>query len=245
MTLTLVVVTVVLFFATGSRYRRRMVAASLGVLAAYLFAISPLFSIPATHLLVRFVPPDTGAAADAIVVLARDTVVGGDRYHTAADMVASGRAPQVLVMGRLQGHYMFRRLERRNLPLDDLLSALCVKTTKDEAYSAGAVLGAQGVNQIILITDPPHMLRAWLTFKSLGFDVIPHMEPIPSDVTYHERSFLAIREYLGLISYAALGRFRSRPASALPQFAQEMSVNFPFDRCFMTAEQIRRALAQS
>lgn len=245
MTLTLLVITVVLFLASGARYRRRAVTASLGVLAAYWFMISPLFSMPANYLLGRFVPPDTGASAGAIVVLARDSTARGDRYNTAVDMVAEARAPKLLIMGENFGSRVLLALEKRRLPADGLLTARCVRTTKDEAYAAGAILGSQGVSSIILITDQPHMLRAWLTFKSLGFSVIPHPEPIPDWVASHERSFLAIREYLGLISYAALGRFENRPASELPQVAQAALTDFPRDRCLMTTDQIRQSLPSS
>ncbi|WOD41557.1 YdcF family protein [Nodosilinea sp. E11] len=245
MTLTLVVVAAVLFFAVGARYRRRMMTVVVGVLVAYWLLISPLFSWPATYLLTRFVPPDTGETVDAIVVLARESAIQGKRYDTAIDMMASGRASKLLVMGRMQGHWTFRSLQERNLPADGLVNAVCVRTTNHEAHSAGAILGSQGVDNIILVTDPPHMLRAWLTFKSLGFSVIPHMEPIPDGVASHERTFLALREYFGLISYAALGRFERRPASELPQFAQTVANDFPRDRCFMTADQIRQSLSRS
>ena len=245
MTLTLLVIIVVLFLASGARYRRRTVTASLSVLAAYWFMISPLFSMPATYLLGRFVPPDTGASAEAIVVLARDSTAQGDRYNTALDMVAQARAPKLLIMGASYGSKVLLALEKRRLSADGLLSARCVRTTKDEAYAAGAILGSQDVNSIILITDQPHMLRAWLTFKSLGFSVTPHIEPIPDWVASPERSSLAIREYLGLISYAALGRFESRPASELPEVARAALTDFPLDRCFMTTDQIRQSLSSS
>lgn len=244
-TLTLLVFTAVIVVASRPRYRRRMATAGLTLLAAYWFVVSPLFSVPATQLLVHLVPTDTGETADAVVVLARESAIQGGRYETAVDMLDSGRAYQLLVMGRVQGDQVLRQLEQRHLSPDRLSSAVCVRTTYNEAHSASAILGSRGATKIILITDPPHMLRAWLTFKSLGFVVIPHLEPIPDWLPHHERSFLAIREYLGLISYAALGRFERHPTSALPQLAQEMLAKYPLDNCFMTADQIRQSLPSS
>lgn len=244
-TLSLLVFTAVIVVASRPRYRRRLATASLTLLAVYWFLVSPLFSVPATQLLVRLVPPDTGETADAVVVLARESAIQGERYETAIDMVDSGRASQMLVMGEVQGNQVFRQFEQRNLSPDRLFSAVCVQTTYNEAHSASAILGSRGATKIILITDPPHMLRAWLTFKSLGFSVIPHPEPLPDWIPHHERSFLAIREYLGLASYAALGRFESRPTSALPELAQEMLAQYPLDNCFMTADQIRQSLPSS
>ncbi|MBD1918969.1 MULTISPECIES: ElyC/SanA/YdcF family protein [Cyanophyceae] len=243
--LALLVVAVVALVASKPRYRRRMVIASVAMLAAYWFVLSPLFAVPATALLNSFVPPDTGEPADAIVVLARNGMIQGDRYNTALDMVAEGRSPNLLIMGRSQGGDVLKAIDERDLSPNLMLSAVCVRTTKQEAESAAAALGARGLNRIILITDTPHMLRAWLTFKGLGFSVIPHVEPLPAEVGSRAQSLLAIREYLGLVSYAGLGRFQGESPQTLPEVAREMAEDFPADRCFMTAEQLRQAFMLS
>ncbi|MGB3310051.1 MAG: YdcF family protein [Nodosilinea sp.] len=239
-TLTLLVIAAVAMIASKPKYRRRMISACLALMAAYLFLLSPLFSMPATALLSSFVPPDPGESADAVVVLARTDRIQGDRYGTALDMVATGRSPNLLIMGRNQGAEVLKASDDRNLS-PNLTSAVCVKTTKQEAESAAAALGSKGLKKIVLITDTPHMLRAWLTFKGLGFTVMPHVEPLPADVGYRDRSLLAIREYLGLASYAGLGRFSGQSPNTLPEVAKAVADDFPADRCFMTADQIRQA----
>lgn len=244
-TLALLVVAAVALVVNKSKHRRRLTSASLALLVAYWFVLSPLFAAPATALLSSFVPPDTGESADAIVVLARSGQIQGDRYNTAINMVAEGRSPNLLIMGRFQGADVLKALDERGLSPNLVLSAVCVKTTKQEAESAAAALGARGLKRVILITDTPHMLRAWLTFKGLGFSVIPHVEPIPTELNSGERSLLAIREYLGLISYAGLGRFQGEAAISLPAVAREMAEDFPADRCFMTAEQLRQTFRLS
>ncbi|OKH47142.1 hypothetical protein NIES30_14285 [Phormidium tenue NIES-30] len=244
-TLALLVIAAVALVASKPKYRRRLTVGSLGLLVAYWFVLSPLFATPATALLSSFVPTDNGESADAIVVLARNSRLQGDRYNTALGMVAEGRSPNLLIMGRSQGNDVLKALDERNLSPNLMLSAVCVRTTKQEAESAAAALGARGLKQIILITDTPHMLRAWLTFKGLGFTVIPHVEPLPEEVVSRERSVLAIREYLGLASYAVLGRFEGQSPNTLPEVAKAVADDFPADRCFMTAEQIRQALMLS
>lgn len=239
MTLTLGVFIVVALFAGGRRYRRRLVATGLGLLGAYWLLISPLFSVPATALLTRFVPADTGQSADAIVVLARPHEAEGERYNTAITMLLAGRAPQILVMGRMAAAQVLEQLQNEQQSADQVIWAVCVKTTKHEAESATAFLASQGARRIILITDQPHMLRAWLLFKGYGFDVIPHMEPWADWVPHHERSFLAIREYLGLVSYALLGRFQQPSPEQFPELVAESTQHFPVDRCFWSAEQIQ------
>ncbi|MFH7242305.1 MAG: YdcF family protein [Spirulina sp.] len=239
MTLTLGVLIIVALFAGGRRYRRRLVATGLGLLGAYWLLISPLFSVPATALLTQFVPADQGQSADAIVVLARPREAEGDRYRTAITMLSAGRAPQMLVMGRIAAVHVWEQLQQTHQSADQITGAVCVKTTKHEAESATAFLVSQGARRIILITDQPHMLRAWLLFKGYGFEVIPRMEPWADWVPHHERSFLAIREYLGLVSYALLGRFRQSSPEQFPELVAETLQRFPMDRCFWSAEQIQ------
>ncbi|MGB5971868.1 MAG: YdcF family protein [Nodosilinea sp.] len=239
-TLMLVVIIAVALLASRPNYRQRMVSAALALLAAYWLMLSPIFSGPATALLSSFVPPDQGESVDAVVVLARSGYIQGDRYDTALDMVAAGRTSNLLIMGRTQGASVIEAVDKRDLS-PNLVSAICVRTTKQEAESAAATLGARGLQKIVLITDTPHMLRAWLTFRGLGFTVIPHVEPLPTHVSSRERSLLAIREYTGLISYAMLGRFQRQSPSTLPEVAKAMADDFPADRCFVTADQLRQA----
>jgi hypothetical protein len=238
-TLTLGVFILVALFAGGRRYRRRLVATGLGLLGAYWLLVSPLFSVPATALLTRFVPADTGEPTDAIVVLARPREAEGERYSTAITMLSAGRAPQLLVMGRIAATQVWEQLQQSQQPVDSLTGAVCVKTTKHEAESATAFLASQGARRIVLITDQPHMLRAWLLFKGYGFEVIPHMEPWADWVPHHERSFLAIREYLGLVSYALLGRFRQPSPEQFPALVAETTQRFPMAYCFWSAERIQ------
>lgn len=240
-TLMLLVIAAVAMIASKPKYRRRMISACLALMTAYWFLLSPLFSAPATALLSSFVPADTGESADAVVVLARAGRLQGDRYGKALDMVAAGRSSNLLIMGRAQGAEVLKAIDNdeRNLS-PNMISAVCVRTTKQEAESAAAALGSRGLKKIVLITDTPHMLRAWLTFKGLGFTVMPHVEPLPADVSNRERSLLAIREYLGLVSYGVLGRFQGQSPNTLPEVAKAVADDFPANRCFMTADQIRQ-----
>jgi uncharacterized SAM-binding protein YcdF (DUF218 family) len=244
-TLTLLGFVGIVLLVSSPPLRQRMVKGALILLAGYWFTISPLFSVPATWLLVQFVPQDTGQAANTVVVLSRGRNIEGDRYNTAISMLHSGRVRQLFITGRHQNIQVFELLEQQDVPTHEFLGTVCARTTKEEAYSAAAILGPEGINQIILITDPPHMLRSWLTFKSLGFSVIPHIEPLPDTLGQSHRSFLAVREYLGLLSYAALGRFNPRSPDTLAQPARDITKSYPPDQCLITADRIRQWASQS
>jgi len=73
----------------------------------------------------------------------------------------------------------------------------------------GLVSFLQGVKRILLITDPYHMLRSLLTFRHLGFKVIPHFSPIPPDLSPKDKALMVFYEYLALVSYGLKGRFFS------------------------------------
>lgn len=245
-TATLVIfIVVVALFVRQPRYRRRLLTMGMAMLATYWLIISPLFSVPATYGLTRFVPQDTGQPADAIVVLARPLEARGDRYDVAVQMMAAGRADQILVMTRHPAKQVLQDLQQRNLSPHGLTSAICIRTTQHEAESAASILGAQGIRRIILITDQPHMLRAWLTFQGYGFSVIPHMVAIPDWVAHQERSLLAIREYLGLMSYGLMGRLQTPAPDQLETIWAEAAAHFPPEYCFLTVDQLRELASSS
>jgi len=58
-----------------------------------------------------------------------------------------------------------------------------------------------------LITDPPHMLRALLTFRANGFTVTPYTSQLPEHLSFKAKVFLNLRESIGLVSYGLRGLF--------------------------------------
>ncbi|PSB17881.1 hypothetical protein C7B76_09080 [filamentous cyanobacterium CCP2] len=243
-TLALLVFIGIVLLASSPHSRRFMLRTAFILLGGYWFMISPLFSIPATQLLVRFLPNNTGETADTVVVLSRGREAEGDRYNTAISLVETGQASQLFITGRNQIMRVFESLQQRELPTEQFFGTTCARTTKQEAYSAASILFAKGINNIILITDPPHMLRAWLTFRSLGFSVTPYIEPLPDETRQSTRSLLTAREYLGLLSYALLGRFNQRSSNSLAQIAEELAADYPPEQCAITADRIHEQIAQ-
>ncbi|MGG6296281.1 YdcF family protein [Leptolyngbya sp. AN02str] len=242
-TLAILVTFGVLLLLSSRRYRKRLLTLLMVVLGSYWFMLSPLFATPATAALVRFIPKDSGTPADAVVVLARGDEIEGDRYQSALELVEQGRAPRMFVTGSGNLVSTFLMLQEQAVDPTLLSGTVCARTTKDEAYSTAAILGSEGAKTIILITDPPHMLRSMLTFQGVGFQVIPHVEPAPPTLTTAERSLLAVREYLGLVSYGLLGRFRA------PENPNQPEIHVLSDEkrrsCQVTAQRIEQWLASN
>ncbi len=68
------------------------------------------------------------------------------------------------------------------------------------------MLQPQGIKKIILVTDPPHMLRSLLTFRNVGFEVIPHKSKVPH-LTQTRKAMMMFYEYMGLVKYGLKGEF--------------------------------------
>jgi hypothetical protein len=50
------------------------------------------------------------------------------------------------------------------------------------------------------------MLRSLLTFRNVGFEVIPHKSPVPH-LTQTRKAMMMLYEYMGLVKYGLKGEF--------------------------------------
>ncbi|MEO0988488.1 MAG: YdcF family protein [Cyanobacteria bacterium J06639_14] len=177
------------------------------LLASYFVLATP----GAASLLIKgltvILPPGTDQSVDAIVVLSRNDDLGYSRYTLALQLWRENRAPKIFVTSFGRVGYMTDRLKREALPMKILDGTACARTTYEEASSAAVLLRPQNVERIILITDPPHLLRSVLTFRAFGFEVFPQVASFHAELPAVQKSLLALREYFGLVSYAVLGRF--------------------------------------
>lgn len=186
------------------------------LLGGYLLLATPLVANFLVAGLTCPLSPETNDPADAIVVLGRGNELGYNRYDMAIQLWHQGRVPKVFVtnLGRFQ--YMTKRFEEEDLPTQVLNGSICARTTFEEATSTSTILGHKQVKKIILITDPAHMWRAALTFRQLGFIVVPNIAPYPSDFSSLDESVVALRQYLGLLAYFALGRLEGGLSKTSP-----------------------------
>ncbi len=205
-----------LLWLISSRCRKhQLITPAAILLLVYLVATSEPMVALAAQGLVGLLPADSGATVDAIIVLGRGEVLRNRRIEIAAQLWQAKRAPLIFASGMGDAPQMIELLRANGIPRQMLSGESCSQSTEENALFTATVLHPQGIRQILLITDPPHMLRSFLTFRSLGFTVIPHTSPLPPDWTSKEDLLLVFREYLALASYAVLGRFQQRPDSEL------------------------------
>lgn len=198
---------------------RNVILRSLGILGvAYGVLISPVGAVITTEGLGLFLEADVGQPADAIVVLGRGPLAEQERALAAVELWQGKRAPIILMTGRGEAPRLSEQITFSGVPTAVQLIENQARTTEENAQFSYPLLQAAGVRRLILITDQPHMLRSVLTFQSFGFQVTPFPVNVPPSLPAIERTALALREYLGIASYAIVGRFQSRSAAvaALP-----------------------------
>ncbi len=193
------------------RHRRRLLLGFLTLTCMYLTLISPLGAALAVQSLVAPLPADRGQTADAIVILGRGNLAEHERAQLAAHLWQSGRAPVILATGRGEAPRLVNYLSQAGVASKALISEPWARSTEENALYSVPLLRQLAVRHIILITDQPHMLRSLLTFRSFGFEVVPHPVVVPDAVSAIDVTTLALREYGGLLIYGLLGRFHHRP----------------------------------
>ncbi|MEM7715402.1 MAG: YdcF family protein, partial [Cyanobacteria bacterium P01_A01_bin.68] len=139
------------------KFRWKRLWSSFGtlLLITYFSAQFPLTTAVANKGLVAFVPPDKGQIADAIVVLGRGEAFRNSRIQVAANLWESQRAPLIFASGSGDGSEIVNGLQQKGIPSEALNEEHCSRTTKENALFTASLLQPQGINKIILVTDPP------------------------------------------------------------------------------------------
>ncbi|MEO1620880.1 MAG: YdcF family protein [Cyanobacteria bacterium J06632_3] len=194
----------------STQVKRVAIAFSLLSLLLYILIASPIMSVVGNRLLASAISPDTGATADAIVVLGRGPEQNRPRAQVAATLWQARRALLIFPSGRRDAPIMADLLRQAGVPERAISGDACSLTTEQNAEFTTAALWPEGVRKIILVTDVAHMLRSRLVFESFGFEVIEHVTPLAENTSSVEKSFLVVREGLGLLSYGAMGRYAAR-----------------------------------
>ncbi|MBC7971632.1 MAG: YdcF family protein [Verrucomicrobia bacterium] len=200
----------VLWLISSRRWRRGFLNPLAIVIIIYLGITSPLGVALATQGLTAPLPTDAGESVDSIVVLGRGDDFRNRRIEIAEHLWRDKRSSKIFASGMLDAEFIIEQLKKNGVAAPALSGERCSQSTEENALFTAAVLHPQNVQKILLITDPPHLLRSVLSFQASGFTVIPHASPLPPAWAPERRLSLLLREYAGLIQYAVTNRFRQR-----------------------------------
>ncbi len=194
-------------------WKRQASLAGVLLLLLYSLGFSPLGGQIGSKGLALLIPADNGLPADAVVILGRGGDFRPSRVQVATELWQQQRAPLIFASGRGDATEIGQMLQVAGVPAAAIEGEPCSATTNENALFTAALLQPRGIRRLILVTDPPHMARSLLTFRSLGFQVTPHPSPIPPTLDFKHRQFLVLREWVGLISYGMMGRYFARETS--------------------------------
>lgn len=196
-----------------------------------LVIISPVGIALMTWGLAFPLPPDGGESVAAIVILGRGEDLRPRRVEVVQKQWPTKRASKIFVSGMMDAAEIIEQLKENGIPRRAMSGETCSGSTEENAMFTSAILNPQKHKKILLVTDQPHMLRSFLTFRSFGFTVIPHSSPLPSAWNSRQRIVLIAREYAGLIHYALTGRFKQKSLEELKQPAAAVSDRLSTWKC--------------
>ena len=187
--------------------RRPLRLTMLALALSYLLVLSPVVVNVAGSVLESQIPSDSGATADAIVILGRGKGFMPSRVAVANELWQAQRAPLIFASGIEDAPKILKRLQEQGIPRQALQSEACSRTTYENAKFTAAMLLPQGVHRIILITDSPHMMRSMLTFRGFGFSITPVASSGLSGLDRRKKTSTVLREWARLVGYGLLGRY--------------------------------------
>jgi uncharacterized SAM-binding protein YcdF (DUF218 family) len=213
----------ILWLISSRRWRRRLIQPLIWGAIAFFLITSPAFVNLLTWGLTAPLPPDLGDRVDTIVVLGRGENFRAERIALAWQLWQSKRADKIFASGMMDAITMVEYWQNMGVPTTSLAGEECSQTTEENAAFTSAILRDRKVKNILLVTDPPHMWRSLLVFRSFGFNVVPHATPLDSQqLTTKQQLVRVVREYLGAIDYALSDKFRQRSPQELDNPSPEI-----------------------
>jgi len=221
----------IFWLVSPRRWRQRVIKPVMILALVGLLVTSPWMVQLTTWGLTISLPADKGERPDAIIVLGRGEELRERRVDRIHKLWQAGRAPRVFASGMMDAQPMVEQLQQKGLPGSILSGEGCSQSTEENALYTAAILYPLGVRKIILITDPPHMLRSFLLFRSVGFTVIPHLSPLPAQWNAFQQITAILREYVGIVHYGLMGRFKQRTTVELEHPPSAILEKFTEWRC--------------
>ncbi len=200
----------VFWLVSSRRWQRRVIKPMTLVVLLGLLVTSPWMAQLATWGLTVPLPTDRGERTDAIVVLGRGVALQSRRVELVYQLWQDKRAPRVFTSGMMDAKQMIELFQQKGLSGSILSGEECSQSTEENALYTASILYPQGVRKILLVTDSPHILRSFLLFRSFGFTVLPQFSSLPDRWTALQQMTVILREYVGIVHYALMGRFKQR-----------------------------------
>ncbi len=198
----------------------------IGTVVAFAFILIITAFPIGGYMTVPLIVPHSTENADAVLVLASGATPTGDptmstyqRVIHGAKLVKSGQAKHMYISTGFSPIYGFMEYkavssltQMLDIPQDKvtIFKSEEIITTATEAQYAKKFFDSIGINKILLTTSNAHIYRSCLTFRKIGFTVLPAPCHNKENTVYANPNYImfkaAMHEWIGLIWYYIRGR---------------------------------------
>ena len=196
--------------SSATRAATRGLILALGVLTCGVLGLA--FAVD------RFGQRDRARRTQAIVVLGARVLESGApsgalqaRVERGAALYQQGLAPLVVFSGGVGRHPPAEALAARDLALSlGVPPGACAvevesHSTAENAALTARLLRARGLSEVILVSDPYHLLRARQYFWRAGIRVLPSLALLSErNLSLPERCYWTVREAFAILLHPAL-----------------------------------------
>ncbi|MDB9527494.1 YdcF family protein [Oscillatoria sp. CS-180] len=173
---------------------------------------SPLLLNASMKTIANLLPTSRDETVASIIVLGRGPSDRAERALATSEIFQTKPVP-VFVSGMTDAPQIVKVLHEMGVEMDYLSGERCSQTTWENGLFSEASLKPKAETNVLLVTDEPHMLRAYLVFQSFGFDVTPHAVPSEKGLFSLQQARVVLREYAALATYTLRGKLHSKSES--------------------------------
>lgn len=181
--------------------------------AGIIIMIYPLWLDLSMRWSLSLLPKDQGKSIESIVILGRGPDSRTERALVASRLWHERQKANIFVSGMTDAPRIIKHLREMNISEAQVSGEKCSQTTWENGLFSDVLINPNGSKRILLVTDKPHMVRAFLVFQGFGFDIVPHPIQQKPENPFSLAGFkILLREHAALAAYAFSNKFYAGPA---------------------------------
>ncbi len=173
----------------------------LALIVAMLLAVAAVADVAVYSVKSSEGPADAAVVLGAAVYGREPSPVFVERIRHAVDLYKTGKVRKIVMTGGLGGGDRVTEAEaarnwavREGVPASDIVVENRSTTTFENLENVKPLLQENGLNSILVVSDPPHMRRSMMIAGNLGLNAEPSPTPTTRYVTWDNWLKFAIRE---------------------------------------------------
>jgi uncharacterized SAM-binding protein YcdF (DUF218 family) len=156
-------------------------------------------------------PADAAIVMGAAAWHTRPSPVFAERINHAITLYRNGRVEKIIFTGgtlepdeRADSEVAANYASQRGVQEEDMYCELISRTTFENLHAAKSVIQEQGIERVLLVSDPIHMKRVVAMARDLGLDAHPSPTPTSRYRSWWSRGLFLLRESYNYGTYLLL-----------------------------------------